>query len=758
MNAGAEFEGIRASTPIGHGLKNNAFSEVLGTVVESRWLIAGVVVLLTLVGTIHALLAQPVYRADALLQVGTRTSGIAALADFSGLSSLFNGLETRAEMKILRSRSVLGRVVDNLDLDIVASPVHVPIVGAAVARAGNSGEGVADPWFDMSGWFDLRKYGWGGEHMEVQAFHVPDALRGQVFTIIAVGGGRYKLYDQTHELLTEGMAGKAELVPLPGGGQLELIISQLRAAPGTHFEIYKKPYLEAIENLNQSLETEALDEETLSGDQALSGLVELSLVGTRPDRTSETLKEILEVYISQNVERKFANADKTLALLEEQLSALKGQMQSTETALNRYRLERGSVDLELETKVVLDKIVRVETRLSDLSRDRMELLQRFTPEHNRMVALDAQIAALDSELDGLEEEVKALPKTQQEILSLSRDAEVDRHFYSLLSNKVQELKVVKAGAVGNVDILDAVAVPVEPFKPRKVLMISMYTVLGGVLGVAAAFTRKALLGVVEDPDVIETQLGIPVYAVVPHSAKQKKCAKGDGRKGIARTVLAANNPQDVAIESLRSLRTWINFALLDGKNNMLLVTGPGPGVGKSFVSVNLGTLMASAGKRVLIIDADLRKGHLHHCFGTERNGGLSDFIAGGLSNKQVIRKTEVHKLHIITSGTLPPNPSELLANERFASILRDASSQFDHVIIDSPPILAVTDAAILGRLAAATLLVVKAGAHSLREIEQSVTRLNQAGVHLRGVVFNDMDISKHYGYGRYYSYRYAYPQ
>lgn len=764
MNSHTEYGDLQVAAPA-DGVRGFTLPEVLGVITQSWRLIAGIVILATLAGISHMLIAQPTYRADALLHVNRSGFGLGSLSDFSDLSSLFYGLEVKAEAEVLQSRGVLGTVVDKLDLNIIAQPARLPLVGAAIVRADITNNVIAghwfdrnNPWFDLESWLGLQNYSWANEHIDVERFDVPEALLGKTFTVVAGKDSQYKLLGYGHQLLLErGKVGEHHEIGLPGQERFGLFISTMRGAPGTRFKITKEPQLKAIENLNKSLTIEVQAEETDSGEAATSGLLSVSFDGPDPQEVSGVLEEILNAYLRLNVQRQFSTANTTQKLLEEQLSTVKKQMEDTEAALNQYRFKQGSVDLERETSDILGKIVDVENKLSMLQANRMELLQKFTSQSTRVALLDSQISTVESELAGLDSTVRALPETQQKILSLSREAKVNRHFYTLLSNKAQELKVVKAGTIGNAYILDPVAIPFEPIRPRTAFVIPLYVVLGGLLGVGAVFLRKSLRGVVDDPDEIEQQLGLPVYAVVPYSSKQKKCAKGNGRKGLKRTVLAARDPQDIAVESLRSLRTWMNFALLEARNNVLLVTGPGPGVGKTFVSVNLGAVWANAGKRVLVIDADLRRGHLHHYFGRERDGGgLSNVIAGDIRLSQAIHETQINGLSIITGGTLLPNPSELLMHESFATLLKDCSSRFDHVIIDSPPILAVTDAAILGRLAAAALLVLKANTHPLREVEQSAKRLSHAGVHLRGVVVNGMDTSSRYGYGRYYGYNYTY--
>lgn len=280
--------------------------------------------------------------------------------------------------------------------------------------------------------------------------------------------------------------------------------------------------------------------------------------------------------------------------------------------------------------------------------------------------------------------------------------------------------------------------------------------LGGFLGIAGAFTRKALSGGVEDPDLVEKQVGVPVYAIVAHSKQQERLFKKMKAGEVAHGVLAITHHEDASIESIRNLRTMLHFGMIDAKNNVILIAGPSPTVGKSFISVNLAAVLASANKKVLLIDGDLRKGHLHQYLGLKRERGLSEIVSGLIKIGEAIHKTSIEGLDLIPTGKLPPNPAELLLHKRFADCLNVPSPDYDYIIIDSPPILAVTDASIIGQLAGATLMVVKAGAHPMREIGQSAKRLQQMGVNLRGVLFNDMDISsRRYGAGKY-SYQYVY--
>jgi len=274
--------------------------------------------------------------------------------------------------------------------------------------------------------------------------------------------------------------------------------------------------------------------------------------------------------------------------------------------------------------------------------------------------------------------------------------------------------------------------------------------------VAAAFARKALKAGIEDPDVIERQVNIPVYAALAHSRRQTRIFKELKAGKLKRAILAEDTPDDPAIESLRNLLTALHFGMMDVKNNCIMIAGPSPGVGKSFISVNLAAVLTSADKKVLLIDGDLRRGHLNEYLGIERENGLSEFISGEIPIGETLHQTSIPGLTLVPTGALPPNPTEMLLHQRFGNCLNVLTPRYDHIIIDSPPILAAADASIIGQMAGGTLMVLKSGAHPMREIEQAVKRLRQSEVNLRGILFNDVrSHSKNYGAGKY-NYQYSY--
>ncbi len=714
-------------------------SELVETMISSWPLIISIVAAMLLFGILYNVIVTPVYQVDVLMQVEQKAKGVGALADLSEI--LQEESPTSAEFEIIKSRMVLGAVVDNLKLDTIARPVYFPLFGKIITRGHNLAEEVAPPWLGVS------KYAWGGEKLHVDHFSVPEPYQGKVFNLTAGENRQYKLFDPQGEFLAEGTVGEQLKITLGGNASITMFVGGLKSNNGTQFELVNISRLSSIEKLKTSLKIAELGKQ--------SGVLRLNLSGTNRKKIKIILNEIANIYLRQSVERKSVEAETTLKFLDKQLPILKEKLENAEAALNNYRLKKGSVDLPIETKGTLDKVVAIDAQLTALKSQREELTRRFTPEHPRVAAVDAQIEQLNSELAKVDRKVKGLPGTQQEILRLTRNAQVNAELYISLLNSAQELKVVKAGAVGNVRIVDYAVTPTKPVKPKKNLVIMLSIVLGLLLGVGIAFTRKSINGAVQDPDIIERKLGIPILATVPFSKKQRELEKSNPPAKDKTTLLAITDTEDLAIESMRSLRTSLYFAQLNTKSNILSVTSPGPGAGKSFVSLNLAAVLACAGKQVLIIDADLRKGRVHEVFGIDNDLGLTDVIAGEVELNKAIRNTEIDNLDVITSGSIPKNPSEMLLHANFPISLKIASENYDQIIIDSPPVLAVTDATIVGRAAESTLLVIKDGQSPLREIEQSVKRLKQAGVNLRGIVYNSIKkVSSRYGYGKYYGYTY----
>ncbi|AMN46921.1 tyrosine-protein kinase Etk/Wzc [Steroidobacter denitrificans] len=713
---------------------------LLATLIEGRWIIVAAAIASLLIASVYLGLARPVYRANALVQVERGKSAFSA--EFDNVAALFGqqAPEAAGEMELLRSRMVLGRAVDSLQMTVYAEPQYFPVIGRAMARR-HAGEELAPPPFG------LAEFAWGGEVIEVVHFEIPQRYIGRVFTLIAGEDGRYELIDPEGSRLLHAPVGKLARVALDDE-ELVLQIDVLHARPGTQFTLVSRSRQAVIGELQGRVRVIERG--------VRSGIIEITLEDTDRQQAADVVNEIAKQYLRQNVDRKSAEAAQRLAFLDEQLPAVRRDLQAAEDALNRYRNREGSVDLEREAASLLQQIVNVDQEITKLRQEREALIRRFTPAHPSIVTVDAQIHDLQVLAERLEQRVRGLPQTQQLILRRKRDVEVGTRLYTGMLDSYQQLQVIKAGTLGDVRIVDRAVAPlgiVEPNRPRT-LMVAL--VLGLAGGVGFVFLARMLRGGISDPELIERYLGLPVYATVLHSQIQQKLRTRMRRRSERENyVLADADPQDPAVESLRNLRTALHFATLGADSNVLMITGPMSGVGKTFITMNLASVLAMSGKRVLMIDGDMRRGCLHEYVRRPRDPGLSELLGGAQALEQVIQTTNVDQLEIIASGVIPPAPAELLLHRRFAEMLADVSRNYDHVLIDTPPVLAVADAGIIGRFTGAALLVLQAERHPLRQIEHAARRLQLAGVNLRGVVLNDLrSATTAYGYGYGYGYRY----
>ncbi|WP_428353660.1 polysaccharide biosynthesis tyrosine autokinase [Methyloprofundus sp.] len=723
--------------------------ELIGTLLENKGLIISITAIAVVIGIVKAILQVPIYQADAMLQVEPTRSSMMSQDPFSGMGGGGYGyVPVGAEMVVIKSRMVMGATVDRLNLEVVSYPKYFPVIGRAMARsfAAQNLDKLASPWLNLS------EYAWGGEVIKVDTLDVPDSWIGRALTLIAGKEGYFELVDSAGNVIVNGEVGKPVDKKITGeNNSLRLFVSVLKARSGTHFTLLRQSHISAIWGLIGSLSV-------AEKGQGL-GILSFTMNSASPAYAMQTLNEVAQIYVRMDVEKKSVEAQNTLEFLEKQLPTIKNQLEIATDALNEYRLEKGSVDLGIETKSILSGVVSVNAQITLLEQKKDELRGSFTPFHPVIVSIDKQIDRLKSQLKKHNNKISELPETQQIILRLSRDVEVNARLYSTMLNNLQTIKVSKAGTVGDVRVIDYAIMPSNPIKPikRNIVMIAFF--IGLLLALALVFLRKALHHGIEDPDIIEKQLNVPVYASVLHSEKQlqlnRELKKNKTYFGPP-LVLALEDVDDMAIESLRSLRTTLHFAFLEAKNNIIMITGPSPGVGKSFVSSNLAIVLASSGKKILLIDGDLRKGLLNKVFGISRENGLSDLISNVIKPSTAIHRIEPAKIDFIPTGAIPPNPSELLLHENFGLLLEELGQKYDHIIIDSPPILAVTDASIIGRMASATLMVIRSGEHPLRELEQSVKRLKQNDIEIKGCIFNDVRaVSSGYGYGKYF-YQYDY--
>lgn len=700
----------------------------------AQWKLIALCTILSLVcALLYLRTTQDIYAVDALIQVeDSKGAGTAAL--LGDLSSMVDQKSpAQAEIEILRSRLVLGQVIQQLHLDFSISSTDDTIFHRLLNQDSFQTEYLpqAVTFYNNEQSFQVRK------------FDVPTEYLNKPL-LLSFEDKQFTLTDQkTDEVVFKGTLNQ---------------VNQSRSSVGTwNIGIFSRDPLSSSYNVKKMSLPAAVDtvlqNYSVAEKGKLTGVLGLNYQGADKEHIAKVLNSILVAYSKQNIERRSAETAQTLKFLDEQLPELKQQLDVAEREFNKFREQYNTVDVTKESELYLTQSISLETQKIELEQKQAELSEKYTAEHPAMQQIDAQLAAINSKIKELNATLKQLPDLQRRYLQLYREVEVKQQLYTTLLNSYQQLRIAKAGEIGNVRIVDTAVLPIEPIKPKKLLVLLLSIFVGGFMGVLIALMRNMLRTGIKDSGQIETELDLPVYATVPRSPVQESRINIIKKKKHI-PILAVKNSDDIAIESLRSMRTAIHFALNNARNNIIMISGPAPELGKSFVSTNLAVILAQSNKRVLLIDADLRRGYLHKYFHQDNQAGLAEYLNGQHPLENILKTTEVENLSVITRGKSPANPSELLSTERFKNLLEQLSTQFDHIIVDTPPILAVTDGIIISQYAGVNLVIARYGKTQIKELELVVNRFEQASVKVTGIILNDIQRTAGSSYG--YNYAYAY--
>lgn len=699
---------------------------LIGEFIDHRKLIVSITALFTIIALLYALFATPIYQADSLIQVEQK-QGNAILSSLSQV--LPNSQPSSApEITLLQSRMILGKTVNDLNLQAKIVQNYFPIFGKGWARLMGEKTGT----------------------ISISRLYIPNGIEDSVSEL------ELKVEDKSHYIVDfEGKKIRGEVGKLLNEDGISLKIDNIDAQPNSEFTISYISRLKAI--------SEILNTFTVTDEGKDTGMLSLSMTGEDSNQIVKILDSISNNYLAQNISRQAAQDAKSLEFLNLQLPKVRAELDVAEDKLNLYRRQKDSVDLSLEAKSVLEQIVNVDNQLNELTFRESEISQLYTKEHPTYKALMEKRKTLKDERNKLNERVSAMPKTQQEILRLSRDVDSGQAVYMQLLNRQQELNIAKSSAIGNVRIIDnAVSLP-KPVKPKKVIVLLLGFIAGLMVSAGIVLLKVYLRRGIESPEQLE-EIGINVYASIPvsetfsRSISSKAILKKTQRTENTK-FLAVENPADLAIEAIRGLRTSLHFAMLEARNNVLMISGASPNAGKTFVSSNLAAVVAQTDKKVLFIDTDMRKGYSHKLFDVNNDSGLSDFLSGRNEIEKIIKTIPAGGFDFISRGVTPPNPAELLMHRNFGALIDWVSKKYDIVILDTPPILAVTDAAIIGNYAGTTLLVARFEQNTVKEIDISSKRFEQSGVQVKGCILNGVvkKASSYYGYG-YNHYGYSYKE
>jgi tyrosine-protein kinase Etk/Wzc len=707
-------------------------ADLLRMLLDGRWLVLGCVAVALAAAGAWLVVATPRWRAEALLRLEDRKDP-PPYAD-----PIVAGLEApapKAEIEVLRARNLVEGAVQALGLDVDAAPRRVPFLGHLAARL-HVGPRPAPAFLGLDAW------AWGGEQIAVRRLEVPEGLVEAPLTLVVEDDGGYRLALPDGTTLLDGEVGRPAQGTDRSGNPVRVVVETLVARPGTEFTIVKHRLGDVVAALQLELAVDERGKDT--------GVVALRLEGSGRARVVATLGAILDGYLKQNAETVAARSVRTLALLEARLPVLETSVERADKAVEEWKLGHGIVDLGADAKAQLERAVDVEKRIADLEAKRMELSQRYTDNHPTIGELSSQLDALQLQARLVDARLRGLPTAERGFARLLREQATASALLTQIRERTQQYRIVAAVTKGTATVVDAPSAPERPVAPRSAPTLALALVLGLAIGAAAAIVRGRL-GAPGNPAIVEATTGLPVLGTVLHSATEASLARAIRRRltGARAAALSAVDPADSALEDLRTLRTNLGAALRAARNHVVAIGGPAPGVGKSFVCVNLALLLASARRKVLLVDADLRRGRLHREFGLERTPGLAEAVLEGAALEQAVHPTGTEGLDLLPTGALGEDPTAILESPRLQELLTLAGERYDVVVVDTPAILAVTDPALVARHAGLNLLVLRAGEHPVEEIALAVRRLSQNGAHVDGAILNDVRRGRHGGYHRY---------
>ena len=708
------------------------------------------------IGILYSRYVNPTFKSDALIQIEENSKGVAALgADISELiGSEVSKAQAEAELELIRSRMILEPVVNLLHLRIRLSD---PNIGALDRIKSNS----TDAQINKPEGVSLKTE--DGE-AKISQFNVSQEYLNQSFTLTRSATG-FVLSNDFDDF--KGQIGKGHLFK-GTDGQIQITVNDL-PADGYPINITKQSLQTTTEQINNVLSVVEKGER--------SGIIQLSMTGANQQQASLILKQIVLSYIDQNQSRGSEETTKTISFMETQIPALKKKLEDSEAVFNDFRKKYGTIDVGKEAELLLTENSQIDAQLNELKLKKADLTTYYTEEHPLVVQINEQLAVLNARKNEIDDTIAGLPEIQREFLQLSADTTINREIYLTLLKNYEQLKIVKAGQIGFARIID---LPISTYKaiaPKKLQIMILAMLLGAMLGTMLVLLKNMLRNVVKDPERIEGKTGVPVVATIPRSPLLIKLSKN---KKAPNRLLAYVDNNSLSYEAIKSLRTNLMFGMpVQGREGqrakVILVTGESPGVGRSFLSANLTEVFAQLDKKVLIIDADMRLGELHKTFSMSQDNGLGDYLSqdtthlikdNALVSKVVadqdvnnlasfIHPTGIDNIDFMPRGQHPRNPASLLANGSFDHLMTELNLHYDYIIIDSPPILAASDAIILSQYADKVLMVARYDKSIEGQVAYAVRQMHKSNIKVDGIVLNDVQQGLMSKYSYHYSYAYG---
>ena len=737
--------------------KDNDLLGLLLVLLRGWKIIALFAILGLIIGVLYVRYENPTFKSDALIQIDETSQNLSGLG--SNIAEILppDDSSVQAQIELIRSRMVLEPVVDLLHLGIRLNDPAVSKIDRIKNNQTNVQMNTADGVVLET----------SNGRVQVSQFNVSEDYLDKPFTLLRTNTG-FVLSNGSEKF--KGQLNKANRFT-GKSGLIEIMVNELPT--GEHpIDITKQSLQITTDSINSALSVVEKGTKT--------GIIELSLLGLNQKQVSLILEHIVQSYSAQNQTRGSEQTIKTLEFMKKQIPALKQKLKESEAIFNKFRENSGTIDVAQEASILLSENAGLDTQISELKLKRADLTTYYTNDHPLVIQINEQLSVLNARKQQIDDTISALPEVQREFLTLSEDVNIDREIYLTILKNYEQLKIVKAGEVSDARIIDLPINTNRTITPKKQLIMMLATLAGALLGVLLVFIMHLLRNVVKNPERIESKTGVPVIATIPRSAVLSRLSTN---KKAAPRMLAHVDNSSLSYEAIKSLRTRLILSMPtvisdSQKAKVLLLTGESPGVGKSFISVNLAEVFAQLNKKVLVIDADMRMGELHKVFGMSQYDGLADYLLLGDSSLQLnqlsksaaaqimndvsdfslenfIHPSGIEHIDFMPRGKHPSDPESLLISEKFDALLTGLKSQYDYIIIDSPPLLAASDAMVLAQHADKVLMVTRYDASMERQLTYAVKQMHESNIQVDGIILNDVKQGLMSKYSYHYRYAYA---
>ncbi|MEA2040481.1 MAG: polysaccharide biosynthesis tyrosine autokinase [Thermodesulfobacteriota bacterium] len=722
--------------------------DYLRVILKRRWTIIAVFAIIVMTVAIHTFTATPIYKATTRLVIEKENPNVVSIEEVMAVDS--SGTDYyQTQYKIIESRTVAREVIKRLHLEDSEEFFPKP-KDDFISNLKQSIRETIQYWKDSI-----------ESLLKTDTDETPEST------------GEYN----PDSALVSGFIGRIEVSPIRNSRLLDLSFeaknpvlatritnSLARAYIDQNLEIKLKAVQDAVKWLHQRIEVERKKVET--AEQALLKYKEKH--GIITDFTSDT---------------EHVTAQK-LAKLNAQVVDAESIRVEAETRYEQALSLKGSPDmLGSIPEVLANELIREIKKMEvELYKRMSELSKKYGKQHPQMVGIESELKTLEKRkskeimrvINSLrnqyqvalakENSLKAsFAKQKQESLDLNqkaieysvlnREVESARDMYDLLIKRFKETTLTEDMRTGNIRVIDMAEVPRFPVKPKKKLNLLLAIIVGLVMGTGLAFFFEYLDNTIKTPDDVKQYLKIPYLGPVPLMDLEEEANPGHD---IPPGLVSFHSPKSTASEAYRGIRTNILLSSADSAPQVILTTSSGPREGKTITTVNLAITMAQSGSRVVVVDADMRRPKIHRMFGIKRDIGLSNLLVGNSDEKGAIIHSKISNLDIIPCGPIPPNPAELLVSKRMTGLIDALRGRYDRVLIDSPPVTAVTDATIMSRIADGVILAVRAGDFPREMLQNGLSQLQNVGAHILGAVLNGVDIGKDKYYYYYYQYYYYY--